>query len=328
MDDVRKVVHSLLPDAETRRICLEIFSQAVSYANSFGSEKWGAYYDHGKVRLLVGSLIVFTIMPGCVWLALDQELLEKDEELNNFLENAKDWQWDNHDYARYIKVPSRNGFYLPSDKHEEVWAVIKKLHFELISKTAVKYKKLRKGTQSSRSLVEYIRSEIGDFLQSSDNVQSEISEVIEALQVIACKPRKAFGQGFQSLLEVRRAIEHRAMYVAINYFQREGWVVEDVSKHESYDLLCTRQEDKLYVEVKGTTSEGSKIIMTYQEVIHTQENYPQTALFVVSQIKLVNSETEIEGIGGEVKLYRPWLLSEDSLKAIAYEYQVPGNNVV
>ena len=68
--------------------------------------------------------------------------------------------------------------------------------------------------------------------------------------------------------------------------------------------------------------------MTYQEVIHTQQNYPHTALFVVSQIKLINSEAELEAIGGEIKLYQPWLLSDESLKAIAYEYQVPGNNAV
>ena len=247
MDDIRKVIHSLLPDAKTRRICLETFGETVNHANSFGSDKWGAYYERNKVRLLVGSLIVFTIEPGCVWLALDQELLEKSEELNNFLENTEDWQWDNHDYPRYTKVPSRNGFYVPSDKHKDVWTVIKQLHFEFISKTAAKYEKLREGTQNNESLIEYIHSEIGDFLQSPDNEQSEISEAVEALRVIAGKPRKASGQGFQSSAEVRRAIELRAMHLAINHFQQQGWVVEDVSKLESYVLLCTRKEEKLYV---------------------------------------------------------------------------------
>lgn len=328
MDDVRKVIHSLLPDAKTRRLCLEAFGETVSYANSLGNEKWGAYYERGKVRLLVGSLIVFTLEPGCAWLALDQELLEKSQELSSFLESTEDWKWDDHDYPRYKKVPSRNGFYVPSDKHEDVWGVIKQLHFEFISKTAEKYEKLREGTQNSESLIEYIRSEIGDFLQSPDNEQPEIAEAVEALRVIAGKSRKVSGQGFQSSSAVRRAIELRAMHLAINHFQQQGWIVEDVSKYESYDLLCTRQEERLYVEVKGTTSEGSKILMTYQEVIHTQQNYPHTALFVVSQIKLINSEADLEAIGGEIKLYQPWLLSDESLKAIAYEYRVSGNNAV
>lgn len=328
MDDVEKVIHSLLPDAKVRRACLEAFDETVRYANSLGTEKWGAYYERGKVRLLVGSLIVFTIEPGCVWLALDQELLEKSQELSNFLESTEDWQWDNHDYPRYTKVPSRNGFYTPSEKHKDIWMVIKQLHFEFISKAAAKYEKLREGTEHSESLIDYIRSAIDDFLQSSADEEPEISEAVEALRVIAGKLRKPSGQGFQSSSEARRAIELRAMQLAINHFQQQGWIVEDVSKYESYDLLCTRQEEKLYVEVKGTTSEGSKILMTYQEVIHTQQNYPHTALFVVSQIKLINSEADLDATGGEIKLYQPWLLSDGSLKAIAYEYQVPDNNAV
>jgi hypothetical protein len=67
-------------------------------------------------------------------------------------------------------VPSKNGFYVPSDEHQNIWAVIKQLHFEFISKTAAKYKKLRKGTQNnSKLLMEYIRGEIGDFFPSSDS---------------------------------------------------------------------------------------------------------------------------------------------------------------
>jgi hypothetical protein len=328
MDDVGKVIHSLLPDAKVRRVCLEAFDETARYANSLGSEKWGAYYERGKVRLLVGSLIVFTLEPGCIWLALDQELLEKSQELSDFLESIEDWQWDNHDYPRYTKVPSRNGFYTPSEQHANVWSVIEQLHFEFISKAAAKYEKLRKSTQHSGSLIDYIRGEINGFLQSSADKQPEISEAVEVLRVIAGKPRKFSGQGFQSSPEARRAIELRAMQLAINHFQQQGWIVEDVSKYESYDLLCTRQVEKLYVEVKGTTSEGSKILMTYQEVIHTQRNYPHTALFVASQIELINSEAELEAIGGEIKLYQPWLLSDDSLKAIAYEYQVSNDNAV
>lgn len=201
------MIHSLLLDVKTRRLCLEAFGESVSYANSLGSEKWGVHYERGKVRLLVGSLIVFTIEPGCVWLALDRQLLETSQELSSFLESTEGWQWDNHDYPRYTKVPSKNGFYVPSDNHADVWSVIKKLHFEFIYKTAKKYEKLRQKTQNSESLIEYIRSEVGDFLQPPTNEQREISEAVEALRAIADKPRKSLGQKFQSSSEARRAIE-------------------------------------------------------------------------------------------------------------------------
>jgi Domain of unknown function (DUF3883) len=323
MDEARQVICSLLPDTRVRKSCLEIFGESVGYANSFGSDKWGAYYETGKVRLLVGSLIVFTIHKDGVWLALDQELLDTSQKLSIFLDNAEEWKWDDYDYPVYKSVPSRNGFYSPSNNHLEVWDVIKKLHFEVIAKTAAKYEKLRHGSKHSADLITYIQSEVGNFLEFPRHENSEVSEAVAVLQEISGKPRKPSGQGFQSSPEIRRVVELRAMYLATEYFQEHGWFVEDTSRYESYDLHCTRSKEEVYVEVKGTTSEGSKILMTYQEVLHTIKNYPNTALFIVSQIKLNNSEDALEASGGEIRLLMPWLLNDDDLKAIAYEYQVP-----
>jgi Domain of unknown function (DUF3883) len=328
MDEVRQVICSLLPDTRVRKSCLEIFGESVSYANSFGRDKWGAYYETGKVRLLVGSLIVVTIHKNGMWLALDQELLDTSQQLSAFLDNAEEWKWDDYDYPVYKSVPSRNGFYSPSTNHLEVWNVIKKLNFEVIAKTAAKYEKLRHGSKHSEDLIAYIQSEIGNFLEFPRNEHSEVSEAVEVLQEISGKPRRFSGQGFQSSPEVRRVVELRAMNLATEYFQEQGWVVEDTSRYESYDLRCTRSKEEVYVEVKGTTSAGSKILMTYQEVLHTKKNYPNTALFAVSQIKLNNSEDALEASGGEIGLYMPWLLNDDDLKAIAYEYQVPVHNAV
>jgi hypothetical protein len=152
---------------------------------------------------------------------------------------------------------------------------------------------------------------------------SEVTEAIEAIASITGKHRKSSGQRFQSTPEVRRAIELKAMNLAIDYFQNQGWLVEDVSQQESYDLKCTRQQEEAYVEVKGTTSEGSQILLTPNEVLHTQQNYPNTALFVVSHLQVNNSGEEVEVTGGETQLIMPWLLKDDDLKAIGYKCRVP-----
>ena len=152
---------------------------------------------------------------------------------------------------------------------------------------------------------------------------SEVTEAIEAIASITGKPRKSSKQGFQSTPEVRRAIELKAMSIAIDHFQKQGWIVEDVSQRKSYDLKCTRKQEEVYVEVKGTTSEGSQILLTPNEVLHTQQNYPNTALFVVSRLQVNNSGDEVEVTGGEIQLIMPWLLKDDDLKAIGYECRVP-----
>jgi hypothetical protein len=162
-----------------------------------------------------------------------------------------------------------------------------------------------------------------DITVSKRDTGSEIAQAIEAIASITGKPRKSSGQRFQNRPEVRRAIELQAMSLAIDYFQNQGWIVEDVSQRESYDLRCTRQQEELYVEVKGTTSEGSQILLTPNEVLHTQQNYPNTALFVVSQLQVNNSGEEAEVTGGKIQLFMPWLLKDDDLKAIGYECRVP-----
>jgi hypothetical protein len=68
---------------------------------------------------------------------------------------------------------------------------------------------------------------------------------------------------------------------------------------------------------------GSQILLTPNEVLHTQQNYPNTALFVVSRLQVNNSGDEVEVTGGKIQLFMPWLLKDDDLKAIGYECRVP-----
>lgn len=323
MNEVEHVINRLLPDIDKRESSLQAFREAVRYANSCASDKWGVYYDQRNIRLLVGGLIVFTIHRDALWLALDQQLLESSIELSSALESYQEWQWDDRDYPRYKQVPSRNGFYKPSNNHRKVWNDLKQLNFELISKAANKYAKLREGTKHSPDLIEYLFSEESDFLQPLPTESPEVIEAISVIQDIAGKPRILSGQGFQSSPEARRAIELRAMKLATEHFCEQGWQVEDVSKYESYDLLCTRLNEELYVEVKGTTSAGVDVMLTAQEVIHAKQHYPKTALLVVSQIKLINSASGLEAIEGQKKLYQPWLIDDDRLRALSYKYQVP-----
>ncbi|BBD61958.1 hypothetical protein NIES2109_47950 [Nostoc sp. HK-01] len=172
---------------------------------------------------------------------------------------------------------------------------------------------------------QHLRSNFGFATLASSTVDKnpEIDEAMDAIAYITRKPIKSSGQGFRSTPEVRRAIEMRAMFLAIGYFQDQGWVVEDVSQRESYDLRCTRQQERIYVEVKGTTSEGTQILLTPNEVLHNQANYPNTALFVVSHIEVDDSGENVEAQGGVIKLFMPWLLTENDLKAIGYVCLVP-----
>lgn len=109
------------------------------------------------------------------------------------------------------------------------------------------------------------------------------------------------------------------MRLAKEHFGAQGWKVHDVSRRESYDLRCTRGGDELRVEVKGTTSDGSSVLLTAHEVQHARERHPAIALFVVSEIKVQGTEAT----GGEVRLIEPWRVDDGELKPIAFNYLVP-----
>lgn len=154
----------LLPNEKNRKICLSLFLEALIKANSFGSNKWGVYYqsDGIGIRLLVGNLIVFTIHKGEIWLALDKQLLKESKAKQNLLENCLSWRWDTGRYSEYKPVPSKNGYYLPSKDDLQIWPTIRDLHFAYIQKVAQKYEwlNIRSQTKHAPDLLSYMRIEL------------------------------------------------------------------------------------------------------------------------------------------------------------------------
>jgi hypothetical protein len=151
----------------------------------------------------------------------------------------------------------------------------------------------------------------------------EIEQAVETISTIAGKRKSTSGQGFQISPKVRRAVEIKAMSLATNYFRELGWNVEDVSQYESFDLRCYRGEDELHVEVKGTTSVGTQVLLTPNEVEHARRYHPDTALFIAINLRVDNAPSDKPTVSGEeFKLIMPWLPIDENLKAVGFTYQV------
>ncbi len=130
------------------------------------------------------------------------------------------------------------------------------------------------------------------------------------------------GQGSGLSSEERKAVENRAMALASAYY-RQNWTVLDVSSRRSYDLLCTRANEELHVEVKGTTSGGMTILLTANEVAHARQAYPNVALFLVHGIELRSIQDSVEAYGGTVRVIEPWNIELSRLEATEYRCQLP-----
>jgi hypothetical protein len=119
------------------------------------------------------------------------------------------------------------------------------------------------------------------------------------------------------------AVEHLAMEAAAKFYSTD-WDVEDVHGTESYDLICRRGDEVKHVEVKGTTTDGTEVLLTPNEVRHAREN-PGTALFILSNITLELAEDgTATATGGKQTSYDPWRLDDGTLTPVGFRYQVPG----
>lgn len=150
-------------------------------------------------------------------------------------------------------------------------------------------------------------------------------EVIEAEEGAAKAARRrsrpAKGQGIRLTVEERQAVERHSVTKATEYFQAQGWTVKDVGAKESYDLLLSRGDERLHVEVKGTTSRGEQVVLTRAEVEAQRGLAPRNALVVVHSIELNRTGTTPTAEGGTLSCTTPWHVKEEDLTVVSYVYR-------
>jgi hypothetical protein len=113
---------------------------------------------------------------------------------------------------------------------------------------------------------------------------------------------------------------------AVDHFTELEWDVKRVgSEKRGYDSECTTKEGQaLHVEVKGTQTQGERVVLTGNEVKHIQKAKcgADHALYVVSEIR-VSRESGIQCSGGKVNCIPNWSISDEDLIPTEYSYTVP-----
>ncbi len=164
-DEARQLILSILPEPDIRQKCLTVFAEAIEEANRHGRHMWAVTHTKDKLRLVVGHIRVQTVEDrpdhGPNWMALDEGLLGISNH-KSLLERSEDWEWDVIEKPDYPRIKSSNGYYSPSEKHAEVWPIVKPLHFESICKAANRTTmdpRTPKG--HSPEILSFIRKELG-----------------------------------------------------------------------------------------------------------------------------------------------------------------------
>jgi hypothetical protein len=136
--------------------------------------------------------------------------------------------------------------------------------------------------------------------------------------------RQARESGYVADAVVRKAIENRAVQLAIAYYEGLDYAWKDVGSKRPYDLHLIHKQtgEERHVEVKGSTGAAETVELTHGEVKHAQRFQP-TDLFVVHGINWSRVKEEVVATGGEATRYADWCPSKESLKAIRFRHTVP-----
>jgi len=131
------------------------------------------------------------------------------------------------------------------------------------------------------------------------------------------------GQGHRQSYEERRAIELHAMKIAEDLYIDKGWKVKDTSSNAPFDLYAVKDNKKKYIEVKGTTLSGKKIILTRGEVEHVDEHKDESVLIVVANIILNKENGKWIASNGKILVHDdPWKIDRSKLIITHYRYEV------
>jgi len=118
----------------------------------------------------------------------------------------------------------------------------------------------------------------------------------------------------------RKAVELRAMLLATEYLNANGYQCKDTSSTESFDLLATLAGSSIKVEVKGTTSDlCDSVMMTKNEVDLHKSEKGKTGLIIVSKIKLNRTAVEPTATGGYVEPLLGWDIDQWLTEPIAFQ---------
>jgi hypothetical protein len=127
-------------------------------------------------------------------------------------------------------------------------------------------------------------------------------------------------QGFQVDSAVRKAVEEYAMRRAEEHFVSLFSSVK--RKGKPYDLCCTKKDSVLYVEVKGTQTEGNEILLTPNEVEFANKHRGEMGLFLVSNVDVSKKDGEVVVSGGVTHCEPNWVIEMARLSPLGYSYSL------
>jgi hypothetical protein len=131
----------------------------------------------------------------------------------------------------------------------------------------------------------------------------------------------AVGQGLQMDPEVRKAIEDAAQDRLMNHYRDLGWTVTDTRQNRPYDAVADNGTERIYLEAKGTQSQGDSVIVTPNEVQHARRHPGACVMGVWSGMSVVDGVVDRKAGDFRILPFRP---EDQDLRPRDFDWMLPG----
>jgi len=131
----------------------------------------------------------------------------------------------------------------------------------------------------------------------------------------------SFGQAMLMDAARRKKIENAAQNLMMEYYRDEGWTVTDTRYGNPFDAVAQKGADLLYLEAKGTRSDGRKVSVTRSEVDYARANSGLCMMGIWAGIEF-DSNDEVDPLSGWFNII-PFDPNDDDLIPLSYEWSPP-----
>ncbi|MFH5212253.1 protein NO VEIN domain-containing protein [Antrihabitans sp. NCIMB 15449] len=121
-------------------------------------------------------------------------------------------------------------------------------------------------------------------------------EIVHALERLWTQHLEELGRGSgggrQPDPRRRRKVEVAAQQRLMDHFSAQGWRVDDTHVGNPYDAMATRDSERIYLEAKGTESDGDEVQVTHGEVVHARNHPGECVMGIWSGITFHDEEVD------------------------------------
>ncbi|MEU9507790.1 DUF3883 domain-containing protein [Micromonospora sp. NPDC048170] len=131
-------------------------------------------------------------------------------------------------------------------------------------------------------------------------------------------PRSTPRQGWQMDPVRRKKVEDAAQDMLMEHFRKDKWTVQDVRFGNPYDAIATKDGRTLWLEAKGTETNGASVIVTRNEVEWARNHPGDCILGILSDVTFFPNG-EVDTASGTFRMFT-WYPEGGALAPRAYDF--------